>query len=327
MSKKKNLSLLFFILILIFAAVCVGGVAFGSVNLSFARIIDAINGADKTAEIIILGLRLPRLIGAALAGAALASAGQLLQAATNNDLCAPNIVGINSGAGLAVMLVLCLLPSFWRFIPAAAFIGAIFASGIVIAISSAAKERRSALVLGGVALSSLLSAGISLLSLKYPDALSSYAAFSSGGFAGVNAKELTVPAVMIAAGLIIAFFISPKVNVLCLGDETASALGVNVRRVRIITVIVSSGLCAATVSFAGLLGFVGLIVPHITRKLTGRGLRATLPFTALCGSILVILSDLAGRTLFPPGEIPAGIIMSAIGAPFFIYLLIGRRRK
>lgn len=326
MNKKKQLTVLFFVLFLLFVSACIASVSLGSVNLSFDRLIGAINGTDKNAEIIVWGLRLPRLLGAALAGAALASAGQMLQAVTNNELCAPNIVGINSGAGLAVMLVLCLFPSLWPFIPAAAFVGALAASGIVIAISSASRERRTALVLGGVALSSLLGGGISMLSLRFPDALSSYAAFSAGGFSGVALSELAVPAVMIGVGLMLSFIMAPKVGVLCLGDEAASALGVNVRLVRTLTVIIASGLCAAAVSFAGLLGFVGLIVPHVSRKLAGHGLRTSLPFTALMGSILVIFSDLVGRILFPPGEIPAGIIMSAIGAPFFIYLLIRGRK-
>ena len=326
MSKNKRLIILFSVLVFVFTLASVCALSFGSVNLSFSRIIGAIQGTDKNAEIIILGLRLPRLFAAALAGAALASAGHLLQTVTNNDLCAPNIIGVNSGAGLAVMLVLCLFPSLWKFIPAAAFIGAVAAAGAVIAIASAAKERRAALVLGGVALSSLLSAGISVLSLKFPDALSSYAAFSAGGFSGVSANELAVPAVMILLGLVLSFAIAPKVSLLCLGDEAASSLGINVVGVRVAAVVIASGLCAAAVSFAGLLGFVGLIVPHVSRKLTGRGLRLSLPFTAILGSILVILSDLAGRTLFSPGEIPAGIIMSVIGAPFFIYLLIRGRK-
>lgn len=313
-----------FIFLILLAGFC--ALAFGSVSLSASRIAAAINGSDRTASVIIFKLRLPRLAAAALAGAGLAVAGHLLQSVTDNELAAPNIIGINAGAGFAVMLILCLFPSCWRMLPAAAFVGALAASFLVLTLSGVSSgEHKSSLVLAGVALSSILNAGISFLSLKYPDVLSSYTAFSVGGFDGVSLSELIIPAVMIAVGIISAIIIAPKVSLLSLGDEAASALGINVRVVRIIAVIITSALCAAVVSFAGLLGFVGLIVPHIVRRLIGAGLRVSLPFSAMCGAVLVIFSDVIGRIVIAPGELPAGIIMAIIGAPFFLYLLIRRK--
>lgn len=329
MSEKRKNAVIGISLAALLAAVMLCGLAFGSVNLTLRRIFDAISGNDNTAYIILFRLRLPRVLAAALAGIALSAAGFLLQTVTDNDLCAPNIIGVNSGAGLAVMMILCRFPTLWQLQPAAAFIGALSATLFVLFLSSLSSsyEKKSTVVLAGVAVSSVFSAGISFLSIKYPDALSSYAAFSVGGFSDIAAGQLAVPAVMTAACLAASLIIAPKLELLCLGDDGARSLGVPVRAVRLTAIILASAMCAAAVSFAGLLGFVGLIVPHIVRRLTRSGLRLRLVHASLCGAIIVVLSDLAGRTLFAPGELPAGIIMAFIGAPFFICLLIGRRKK
>ena len=327
LQNKAGVGLIYLILTLLSVAAVISALTVGSADISLSRVLAAFSGEDKTARVIVVGLRLPRLAAAALAGAALASAGQLLQNVTDNELCAPNIIGINAGSGLAVMLVLCLFPMYWRLLPAAAFVGALASSFLVLLISGASPgDQKSSLILAGVALSSILSAGISFLSLKYPDVLSSYTAFSVGGFSGVSLDELIVPAAMIFVCFVLAMVQAPRINLLCLGDEEASALGVRVKLLRVFTIVITSGLCAAAVSFAGLLGFVGLIVPHIVRRLCGQRLRRILPITALSGAILVVFSDIIGRTILAPGELPAGIIMALIGAPFFLYLLMRRRR-
>ena len=329
MSEKRKNAVIGISLAVLLAAVMMCGLAFGSVNLTLRRIFDAISGNDNTAYIILFRLRLPRVLAAALAGIALSAAGFLLQTVTDNDLCAPNIIGVNSGAGLAVMLILCRFPTLWQLQPVAAFIGALGATLVVLFLSSLSSsyEKKSTVVLAGVAVSSVFSAGISFLSIKYPDALSSYAAFSVGGFSDIATGQLAIPAVMTAVCLAASLIIAPRLELLCLGDDGARSLGVPVRAIRLTAIILASAMCAAAVSFAGLLGFVGLIVPHIVRRLTRSGLRLRLVHAALCGAIIVVLSDLAGRTLFAPGELPAGIIMAFIGAPFFICLLIGRRKK
>lgn len=329
MSEKRKNAVIGISLAVLLAAVMLCGLAFGSVNLTLRRIFDAISGNDNTAYIILFRLRLPRVLAASLAGIALSAAGFLLQTVTDNDLCAPNIIGVNSGAGLAVMLILCRFPTLWQLQPVAAFIGALGATLVVLFLSSLSSsyEKKSTVVLAGVAVSSVFSAGISFLSIKYPDALSSYAAFSVGGFSDIATGQLAIPAVMTAVCLAASLIIAPRLELLCLGDDGARSLGVPVRAIRLTAIILASAMCAAAVSFAGLLGFVGLIVPHIVRRLTRSGLRLRLVHAALCGAIIVVLSDLAGRTLFAPGELPAGIIMAFIGAPFFICLLIGRRKN
>lgn len=299
----------------------------GSVQLPIDRIIAAFNGTDVNAAVILFKLRLPRLLAALLAGAGLASAGFILQTVTDNGLCAPNIIGVNSGAGFFVILLMCLCPDLWRIQPFSAFVGALTATLIVLAIGQRGGryDTKSTIILAGVAVSSILSAGISFLSLRFPDILSSYLAFSVGGFTGVTLKQLVLPMLIEIICFAISMLIAPKLSLLCLGDDAATNFGINVLRLRILAIILSSALCAAVVSFAGLLGFVGLIVPHMTRRLVNGSLRIRLAYAVFIGGILVAFSDLAGRTLFTPGELPAGLIMAFIGAPFFIWLLMRRQ--
>lgn len=326
---KKKTGLAIAVLFILFIGTALSGILFGSVKLSLSQMMNGIAGADKTARVILKELRLPRVFAAMLAGVGLSTAGLLLQTVTDNKLCAPNIIGINSGAGFAVMLLTCVCPSLWRMLPLAAFVGALLTAFTVLGISNigTGRGKKSSVILAGVAVSAMMSSGISFLSLKYPDALPSYTAFSVGGFSGVKMKELPLPSVIIVICFLISVLLAPKIRLLCLGDEVASTLGINVRTIRIVAVLLASALSASVVSFAGLIGFVGLIVPHIARKISDSGLRTTLVISALCGSVLVVLSDLVGRTLFSPGEIPAGIFMAFIGAPFFLWLLIKRRNR
>ena len=302
------------------------GIAFGSVRLSFTEVISGLFGSgESTQKIIVSSLRLPRVLGAALAGASLAVAGLVLQCVTGNSLCAPNIVGINSGAGFAVMLVLCFAPSLYAFLPLGAFLGALAATLTISAIARLASRRSVTLVLAGVAVSSILNAAISFLSLRFPDMLPSYTAFSVGGFSGTELDSLVFPFIIILCCFAACQLLSQKLNLLSLGDDVAASLGVNVGLLRTLTLILASAICGAAVSFAGLLGFVGLIVPHAVRRLVGNDMRINLSLSAILGAMLVILSDLCGRTLFSPSELPAGIITALIGAPFFLYLLCRRR--
>lgn len=336
MKKYQKYVTTYLILLILLGAAFGAALCFGSVSLSWTELwiglfpsYQADTPSASTAAVILQEIRLPRIVAAALAGAALAAAGTVLQCVTGNDLCAPNIVGINSGAGFAVLFLLCLAPGAWRMLPLAAFCGACSAAALVMGFAFGGRycANHTSIVLAGVAVSSILSAGISFLSLRFPDVLTSYTAFSVGGFAGITLTELLLPAVIIAISLFLLQLLSPQLNTLCLGDEIAFTLGISVKRLRILALLLACALCAAAVSFAGLLGFVGLIVPHIVRKICGTDLRFNITLSALMGSILVILSDLLGRTLFAPSELPAGILMALLGAPFFLYLLLRQRAQ
>lgn len=280
----------------------------------------------ETQTAILYLLRVPRLLEGVLAGMGLSVSGVLLQAVTGNELASPNIIGVNAGAGFFVILLLTLFPAAFAVLPFAAFAGAFLTTLLIVSIAGRIGSSRTTVILAGIACTAMLNAGISFLSLLDTDVLVSYNAFSIGGFTGTQPSRLIVPAALILAGLAAALAAAPRIDLLCLGDSMALSLGVQVRRLRMFCLVAASATAAAVVSFAGLLGFVGLVVPHIARKLAGSRLRPLLLVSALAGAALVILADWLGRVLFAPSELPVGIVMALVGAPFFFFLLLKKRR-
>lgn len=300
----------------------------GSAEMSWQAFFGGLFGRAgyRTEAVILYHLRLPRILGAVLAGIGLSVSGVLLQSITGNDLAGPNIIGVNAGAGFAAILTLYFAPSLALLLPVGAFAGAFLTTLLIVAIAQRIDSSRATVILAGVAVTALLNAGISLISLLDPDVLASYNHFSIGGLSGILPRELPVPAVIILACLLLALIFAKRIDVLSLGDGVAASLGVRVRPLRIFCLILASASAAAVVSYAGLLGFVGLVVPHMARRLTRGGIRQQLTAAALLGGILVILADLLGRVLFAPSELPVGIVMALLGAPFFFYLLTRRNR-
>ena len=318
MKLRRIVVLLLPLLLLTMAA----GLCFGSAPLSFGDLA----AGDETARVILLGIRLPRVLGGVLAGVGLSAAGVLLQTVTANELAGPNIIGINSGAGLAVILLLTFGPKAGLWLPVGAFCGAFGASLVIMAVGNALGSSRSGIVLIGIAMTTIFNAFISLLSLLDEGILAQYNYFTVGSLRGLHLNDLLIPGILIACGFCAALSLSGRLSVLSLGDAAASALGVRVKSLRLVAIGCAAACATAVVSFAGLLGFVGLVVPHIARALVGQRPGKLLPVSALLGGILVILADLLGRVLFAPSEIPVGILMSLIGGPYFLILLIRRKR-
>lgn len=252
--------------------------------------------------------------------------GVLLQTVTGNELASPNIVGINSGAGFAIALSLLIFPNFTAISPMFAFFGAITAAMLIVLLGSRTGRGKTAVILSGIAVTAVLNSGISFISMLDSDLLSAYNYFSVGGLNGVTVKELEIPIAVILLSLFFGIALSGKIELLMLGDGTASALGINVSRIRNTAVMLSALSAASVVSFAGLLGFVGLVVPHIARVLVGSRLKPLIICSVFVGISVVCFADLAGRIIFAPSEIPVGIMMSLIGAPFFLILLIKKGR-
>ncbi|MBQ3482921.1 MAG: iron ABC transporter permease [Clostridia bacterium] len=279
----------------------------------------------ETQSVILYSIRLPRMLAGVFAGAGLALSGSLLQRVSDNALAAPSILGINAGAGFFVILALTLAPRAFALLPVAAFCGALLAALLILGIASRLGLDRTAVVLSGVALSALFSAGISFFSVLDADVLSSYTDFSVGGLRGVTMRELYIPIPIILMCYLLALLLARRLKLFCLGDTLAASLGVSVRRVRLTALMLAAASAAAAVSFAGLLGFVGLLVPHVTRRLVKHSTETELLLSPLCGAILLLLADLAGRLLFAPTEIPVGIFTALLGVPFFLSLLIRRK--
>lgn len=288
---------------------------------------DVLHGNLATpAARILLYVRLPRTLCALLSGAALSASGVLIQAVLGNPLAGPNVIGVNAGAGFATLILSCLFPTALRLLPAAAFLGALFASLFIFVLADRTGASRMTIVLSGVALSSILSAGIDLMTTLFPESTLGMSGFMIGGFSGVTPARLGGAALYLLPALLLAFLASGELDVLQFGDEVAASLGMRVRRTRFSLLALSSVLAGAAVSFSGLLGFVGLIVPHAVRRFTGGEHRALMPLSIVCGALFVLVCDTLGRTLFQPFELPVGILMSFIGGPFFLLLLLRQKR-
>ena len=309
------------------ALASVASLAFGAVSIPPGEVIAALLGRGSgTTASIVLYARLPRLCGCLLAGAALACSGVIIQGVLNNPLAAPNIIGVNSGAGLATAICCALAPRAVRLTPIAAFLGALTGVLLVLVISERAGAARITLVLAGVAMSSMFSAGIDAVVTFFPDALSGYTDFRIGGVKNLSMARLAPAFWVILIALAIALSLSNELDLLLLGRETARSLGLPAKRLRLVLLMLAAALAGAAVSFAGLLGFVGLLAPHMMRRLVGEDSLPLLLASALGGGLLLTACDLASRLIFVPFELPLGVVLSLTGGPFFIWLLLRQRR-
>ncbi|MCI8869741.1 MAG: iron ABC transporter permease [Lawsonibacter sp.] len=316
------------ILALAAAAACaaVASLCAGSTALPLSQVLAVLSGGGEgTARNIVLYVRLPRTLAALLCGAALAMGGAVIQGVLGNPLAGPNIIGVNAGAGLGAVLCSALLPASLTAVPIAAFAGALGACMLVYALARRTGASRITLVLAGVAISSMLSAGIDALSILFPDAALGANSFLIGRLSGVTLSALAAPAWLTALAGAGALAMSYELDLLSLGDEVAQSLGLSARSVRNILLTLAAVLCGAAVSFAGLVGFVGLLVPHAARFLVGSEHKYLLGASLFLGAALVTVCDLAGRVLFAPFELPVGILLSLMGGPFFLWLLFRQR--
>ena len=314
--RQNKIKYLFLAATVFFIAAALTGIFVGSVKLDISNLFGGISGQ------ILLHVRLPRTLACLTAGAALAVAGCIIQSVLGNRLASPGIMGINSGAGLAVTLGAALGIYGSTETALFSFVGA-FASVTVIALG--AKKwggSKSTVILMGVALNSLLNAISSTVITLDPDAGVISNNFRVGDFSAVTLTRFFPAAVMICAACILAFLMANSLDVLSLGDETAASLGMNTRRTRMFFLLLAAALAGSAVCLAGLLSFVGLIVPNALRFLLGSRSRRLLPLSALLGGGFVCVCDTVARSAFAPYEIPVGIIMAFVGAPFFVFLIV-----
>lgn len=294
----------------------------GSMKIPIKEILEVVfNNTEDARRQVIWNIRIPRTIVAALVGINLAVSGAILQGVMRNPLADPQIIGISSGAGLSAIIILILFPQHVQFVPIVAFIGAMVAaiSIYVIAWKDGIKPNR--VILAGVAVSAFLGAGITGLMVFYADRVHGALMFMAGGLSARSWPQVKMILPYTIFGLIFAFLMREKLNILILGDDVARGLGLNVEATRLIATAVAALLAASAVSVVGLLGFVGLIVPHIIRLIIGTDYKYLIPGSVFLGAAVVMYSDTIARTIFSPIEIPVGVIMAAIGAPFFLYLL------
>ncbi len=302
-------------------SLCFGGVAVSPAAVW--RALCGAGGSDAAARIVRY-VYFPRTCGCLLAGGALACSGAIIQNVLANPLAAPNLIGVNAGAGLMVALSCALFPEK-PCGPLAAFLGALAGVLLVLSVARRTGASRFTVVLTGAAVSSIFGAGIDAVITFVPEALSGYSDFRVGGLFGVTMARVIPAAWVILPTLAAAFALGSEMDVLMLGTDTAQSLGLRVRSLRLVLLTLAAALAGAAVSFAGLLGFVGLIVPHIMRRLAGGESRYFLLASALGGAALLTGCDLLARVLFAPYELPVGIVLSFLGGPFFLWLLLRQR--
>ena len=298
----------------------------GSVQLSWQEFGQALlQEGDPRYQTIVWDLRLPRVMAALVVGSALGLSGALLQGMLRNGLASPFLLGISAGSGLAAVAILGL--GIWQiWLPLGAWLGGV-ATIIVVYLLARTGTGISVerLILGGVALSSLFGAVQSMLLLLSPDGQAQAAlSWLIGSLNGRSWQEITVAGPSIVVSLFFGCLLAKPLNVLSLGDDLAVGLGTSLMRSRILIGLVATLLTAGAVSIAGLVGFVGLIVPHGVRLLVGTDYRLVLPFSALGGALVLSVADLLAR--LGPTEVPVGIVTAVMGAPVFLWLLYRRRR-
>ena len=277
-------------------------------------------GTDTQSQII-WNIRMPRTIVGALVGISLSLSGAILQAIMRNPLADPHIIGISSGAGLAGVVIMILFPTLEYLITPVAFVGAMLAAICIYILAWKNGIKPVRIILAGVAVSAFLSAGISGLMIFYSDRVHGALMWMVGGLAARSWPHVSIILPYAIIGLVLALASASYLNILQLGDDMARGLGVNVEVTRIVMTAIAALLAASAVSVVGLLGFVGLVVPHAARLLIGSDYRFLLPAAALLGVAIVTLSDTFARVIFAPIELPVGIIMAFLGAPFFLFLL------
>ena len=303
-------------------ALCAGSVWISPVELFRDLFTEGLSRNER----IILYIRLPRILATVLAGSALAVSGGIIQAVLSNPLAAPNIIGVNSGAGFFTVLCMAIFPAAVNLIPAAAFLGALVAVLLVYMVARKTGASRMTIVLTGVGVSSLLNAAIDTVTTLFPDAVIGISSFKAGGVSGTTLKSLFPAWVFILIGIVLAIMLSHDLDVLSLGESTAKSLGMNVSLMRFVFLAIAAMLAGAAVSFSGLIGFVGLVVPHISRKIAKKSENtAVIPFCAIIGGAFLTLCDTLARTMFSPFELPLGIVVSYIGVPFFLWLLMRKK--
>ncbi len=312
------------------------GIFYGSASIPFIYTIKImvnsvipglldLSAVKNSYQVIITQVRLPRAIAAYFTGAALSLIGALYQSIFRNPMAEPYILGISSGAALGGVIAMLFFQSIIA-VSGASFIAALFALLIVYSISRRhIKISMNVALLCGISFSQFAAALISFLMIMNRDKIERIYMWLLGSFAGIEAGQtiaISIASVIALAGL---FFLSSRLDIMTLGDETARTLGVNTERVRLVIIISTSLLLCVIIPITGIIGFVGLIVPHFTRMLIGRKHKLLLSFSFILGGIFLAISDILARSIFPEAELPVGIITAFIGAPYFIYLSYTKR--
>ncbi len=333
---RKHQKIVFILLLIVLAAAVFTAATVGSAKVPFSDVMKILfpflskGGAvsHNVFKVIILKIRLPRIFLAVITGMGLAVSGAVFQGIFRNPMANPYILGISSGAAFAVAMGMALglqaTVLGMGAISISAFLGGFLTSLVVYFISGGGKSVFS-LLLSGIAIGFFLSALMSLVMYLNRNQIENIVYWTMGSFNASTWTKVAVSAPVIIIGAVLLMFFSKDLNIMVTGDDSAKSLGIEVQSRRLFFLLVSTFITAGAVSVSGVIGFVGLVVPHVLRILTGPDHRSLIPLSMVSGGIFLLLSDTLARTLLSPTEIPVGIITSIFGAPFFIYLLFRKR--
>lgn len=321
MISKKRKSFFFIVTTIVLFALFLISVNIGSIKVTPVELFRGIFIEYDQKVSAIFDLRFPRILIAMLGGAAIAVSGVLLQAVMKNPLADPGIIGISSGASLAAVLMTAFLPSLFFYTPLFAFVGGMIAFLLVYGLSWKDGLSPVRIILVGVAVNTMFTGIMNAVNSGTGSTNSGVASIVNGNITMKTWNDFYLLAIYTIVGLILTFFLSEKCNLLALEDKTATGLGINVNRNRIIVSVIAVLLAAISTAVIGPISFLGLIVPHISRILVGSNHKVLLPYTMLLGAVVFLVADTIGRVIAQPYEISASVIMAVIGGPFFIILL------
>ena len=323
--RQRKMLIFLFISCILLALSVLAAIYFGSTRIPISEIIKIILYRENSDfAIIIWDIRIPRIILALIVGANLAASGALLQAVIQNPLADPGIIGISSGAKLGLLLALLIFPQFVTAAPLFAFIGAMGAAVLVYLLAWKGGVKTVRLILAGVAVNAFFAGASYLITILNSDKIQNIMLWLSGNLSGRSMYDVKLILPYSLVGLAAALTVIRPSNLLLFGDEKAGSLGLNITRSRILISLTASFLAAISTSLVGVISFVGLVIPHIVRLITGPNYKYLLPLSILNGGIFLLIADTFARTIAAPIELPVGTLMALVGGPFFVYLL---RRK
>ncbi|MFV0344593.1 MAG: FecCD family ABC transporter permease [Anaerocolumna sp.] len=330
---KRNKTILL-ILVLLLPILFFISINAGYTDISFVKMLHILTGGGtKQENIIIFSFRLPRILIAMLVGAGFSLSGCIMQGVTRNPLADPGLMGINAGAGIVVLLFMTLSGTLTlggvMSLPIFSLMGALLTGGVIYMLSTRKSYGVSPirLILNGIAIQAGINAAMTLIILKLDENQAEFlASWQAGSIWNTTWRSVIalLPWIVIACTLLM--FMCRKMDVLVMGDEIARGLGVHVSREKRRLLILAVSLAAASVAISGSINFVGLIAPHLSRRLVGARHKVLIPTCALVGAILVLTADIIARTIIEPAEIPTGIVVSIIGAPYFLFLMVKNKR-
>ncbi|SDD70459.1 iron complex transport system permease protein [Paenibacillus sp. UNCCL117] len=330
LNRRKNRSISILLLLVLLAAVLsVISLSLGSVRIPIREVVLSLIGQNTaSSDLILMQFRLPRIVAAILIGAALAVSGALLQGVIRNPLAAPDLIGVTGGASVAVVAFMTLFTGKYsiQWVPVIAIVGAFLAAAINYGLAWKRGVSPFRLILIGIGVSTAMGALTTYLLVSGPAYLAAQILnWTTGSIYGTNWKHIGALWPWVALFIPLSLLYAKELNVQSLGETASTGLGSRLQLSRLVLLCYTVALAGAAVGIGGMISFIGLLAPHMSRKLVGNSYQMLIPVSALVGGIILLLADLAGRMLFQPLDIPAGVFTAGIGAPFFMYLLFRRK--